>query len=391
MSIERNGQAPAAEGYALARRGLPLPHSAASVSRAPWLPAVMRSRALPVHTSVSMLATAAQEETDDWIDADNEIPQSLSQPHNERRAAVVASADVTLLQRPSFAPELGVEQARTPDDVRASHAVAAPVQNSKPDAPTTPASISRSSIDAALPNAPATQWHPAHSGEVVTDSVEHGSIEHGSMRHASMGQGNAFTLHGDGALQVQPPSTGSGARLDPDHFNAPSPVRRYESESRVSNEIRLEKIRPERTQANAQPDQSLAPSRLAAATPSTAQQSLAPTSMALTGRQHDGQVQMQAMGLATASHDSAQRAPERERPAPAPQIGASELAALLAPAPTAPRTVRIDRLQVAVQVSTPAGPGSASSAPAQAPEQQMRTPAAPSFRSPWSSYFTRRD
>lgn len=382
MSADRNEQTPATEGYALARRGLPLPQSAATVSRATWLPAAMRSRALPVQASVTSFSTAAEEETEEWIDADSEIPQSLSPPRNEDTLAAVASADATLPQHPSLAPELRAEQARTPDDARASNAMVAPVQNPGLDAPTTPASVSRSSIDAELPNAPVTPQHAARSGEIIADSMVLGS----------MGQGNAFVLREDGALQVDTSPTVFDAMLEPDHFNTPSPVetvRPHESKSRVSNEIRPELVGPEPTKANAQSDQSLASTTRAAATSISAPQLPAPASMAFANKQDDVHVQM--MGLAAASLDSAQpRAPANERPAPASHIGDGELAALLAPTPAAARTVRIDRVQVAVQAPAPAALPPPST-PARTSEPPLRTPPAPSFRNPWSSYFTRRD
>jgi len=79
------------------------------------------------------------------------------------------------------------------------------------------------------------------------------------------------------------------------------------------------------------------------------------------------------MGAAGAA---AARSPERD------------LSPLLAPPPTPARTVRIERLHVALQ--TPPPPPLAAPAPPAAPSPSP-PPAAPGFRNPWSTYFARRD
>jgi hypothetical protein len=88
-------------------------------------------------------------------------------------------------------------------------------------------------------------------------------------------------------------------------------------------------------------------------------------------------------------------APSLNRIASPPGIDAAQIASLLAPAASTGPRVNIDRVQVTVQTPSSLRPASH---PAQAPMPSPQSSAisrghsnASSYRSPWASYFTRRD
>jgi hypothetical protein len=109
------------------------------------------------------------------------------------------------------------------------------------------------------------------------------------------------------------------------------------------------------------------------------------------------QVRMVEMGLPmeTPTHRDYHRAPFRAPPS-SPTIDAARIASLLAPvASTTGPSVTIDRVQVTVQAPPSAKPGSngvQSSMPSPQSSTMSRAHSnASSYRSPWASYFTRRD
>lgn len=358
---------PAQEGFALARRGLPLPGAVPADPRAAWLPAAARSR-VPWQPTAARHAPVDAEEDDA---ADFELPASQDAREPARRI------DQAAPQPPgSIAPaSSAAEAAGSASTQAATPTAAAPVATAAGEAPVG-RSLSPSEagepvqaaqrmpqpIAAGMPDTlpPATMGQPG-TGSATDQQLRDGSQQPPSLPAAlavlaerpllvvAAMQSVAPMAENAPATPLPPAAPASGAVLTGPSMAAASPPAGAGPQS-VTREAAMLQHAPQLA-----PLQHPAPSAAPA--------------------------EVRAMGLpckpSTASHGS-----------PVP-ITPPDLTLLLAPVPPPPRSVVVERVSVTVQ-----SPPTPQPARQQALASQVAPVAAPAprgFRNPWASYHVRRD
>ncbi|HEY0502496.1 MAG TPA: hypothetical protein VGD42_03285 [Lysobacter sp.] len=365
MSADRDPQGPVAERYALARHGLPLPRSASSVPRAPWLPAAVRGRALPSSPRALPIPLLVQADTEEAFDPGTAIVRPPSFAHASDAGAVTtaASTDATLPQRDSASPRMPVHQ----DEATPAHMPIVQAMPAQPDAPVRSTQALRAPGDLATPPPATAVRQDAHRDDAIGDPTR--------MRDRPLGHESRA-----------PDGEASNASHTTEHRSAGPSFPTAEISVVASDPRPADRI--EWTATATPGDRVPAPVEAIAATPAVASQARDAPQIPVV----QGGTQVHVMGLAAAPLDPAQTRANPaagERPERVRQIGAAELSALQAPSPAPARSVRIDRVQVTVQAPVASGPRPP--APAAMPVTPPRAPAQPGFRNPWSSYFTRRD
>ncbi|AKC86781.1 hypothetical protein [Pseudoxanthomonas suwonensis] len=371
MNADRDGQAPA-ERYALARHGMPLPRGPASVPRARWLPASLRGRALPERMREAPQAPfvdAEAGEEDGFETGIGGILSPLPRESTGSASAPAAAADAPKPHAEAAGPSPAVQgrrgeswkEASTPDAGPAVHPDAAP--GSPVRVATVPAEPAAS---------PATIQPPA--GRAMADRIP------GPPRAPSAPEPERARAPAAGA-QVAPPAAPHAHPAGSRHTAMQAPAlgpgdARHSGAEPVAS--RLPPGRPPTVEATV------------AAMPVVEQRSPEgppfPVAIECVAR-------VQAMGTLASSPVPAPAhaaSGTGERPPPVRPVDATVLAALQRPMPPPSRTVRLDRVQVAVQA--PASPiPRAAGAPAPPSAAPARPPARAASRNPWSGYFARRD
>lgn len=391
-----------AEAYALARRGLPLPRATTSVLRAPWLPAPLRRRAVPVGARIVPLPAlvempglderqALAERATSAMDAET-MDAELPQP----RDALASPGDMHLRDAaPEFSPLL--HDAHAAQAVPVQHATAAETAIAGSDASPPSMSPARTAtgevgppttaparVTASAPPARARDRGPTSPGAILsTDATAAATASRDALRADAT------------ATPAAPPAASPQAEREheevrdvrgdvaggaaPSRVQAPAPI----VDTQVmgsSSSPRTVAARPPSTSASSSvPLPAPASASASAAWSSVSAKSLVTAPAAAT------------MGLPSPPHLAAAspRADEPVLRAPRAPLAATELAALQAPLPPAPRQLRIDRVQVTVQAPATATSRSQPTTAMPAPTPRSAAPAA--FRNPWSSYFSRRD
>lgn len=379
MSADRPAQA-APERYALARHGLPLPRSSASVPRAPWLPAAVRGRAVAASVPVP------DPRLDEGFASFEDDPQTGNGFESSARGAdgqdardVVARApdDVRDAQssRPATAGRV-TEDAPQPRQ-------AAPRIPSQPDSPETFPQMQQRMREESL--APVGSAHPVPNDSAEparTAALVPGAVPQPSPEGMPHSRDRAGVITTDAS-----PANVSGA----DASAAVSTNRLPTAKPAASGTVDDPKVDAPSaigTQASAPRPFAFDTARsfIAAMTmPSQGDATLTPAVPTKT-RAHD-------MGPAFGHPDAPEgttTADRGERFDAVRAIDAATLAALQAPAAPPARSVRIDRVQVTVQ--SPAPPAARAATPLPAAAAAPARAATPSrSRNPWSSYFIRRD
>ncbi|MDX2298426.1 MAG: hypothetical protein NW204_01750 [Xanthomonadaceae bacterium] len=387
-----------AEAYALARRGLPLPSATTSVLRAPWLPAPLRRRAVPVGARIVPLPAlvempgldehqALAEPATSATDAET-MDAELPQP----RDALASPGDMHLRDAASeFLPL--PSDARAAQPVPVQHATAAETAIAGSDASPPSMSPARTAAGevAASVTAPARVTVPALPAHVrnreptspgailSTDATAAATVSRGTLRAdatVTIAASPQAAREPEDVRHVRGDVAGGAA---PSRVQAPAPI----VDTQVmgsSSSPRTAAARPPSTSASSSvPLPAPASASASAAWSSVSAKSLVTAPAAAT------------MGLPSPPHLAAAspRADEPVLRAPRAPLAATELAALQAPLPPAPRQLRIDRVQVTVQAPATATSRSQPTTAMPAPTPRSAAPAA--FRNPWSSYFSRRD
>lgn len=387
-----------AEAYALARRGLPLPRATTSVLRAPWLPAPLRRRAVPVGARIVPLPAlvempgldehqALAEPATSAMDAET-MDAELPQP----RDALASPGDTHLRDAASeFLPL--PSDARAAQPVPVQHATAAETAIAGSDASPPSMSPARTATGEVGPptTAPARvtvlalpadvrDREPTPSSATLSaDATAAATVSRDALR------ADATVTIAASPQAAREPEDVRGVRGDvargaaPSRMQAPAPI----VDTQVmgsSSSPRTVAARPPSTSASSSaPLPAPASASAPAAWSSVSAMSLVTAPTAAT------------MGLPSPPHLAAAspRADEPVLRAPRAPLAATELAALQAPLPPAPRQLRIDRVQVTVQAPATATSRSQPTTAMPAPTPRSAAPAA--FRNPWSSYFSRRD
>lgn len=371
MSTERDGQPPTAERYVLARQGLPLPRTLASVPRAPWLPAAVRSRALPSQARVLPLPPLAEPKWDEAFP-----PEAAAPP---------------LSPMPQAAQSITPETSPHADAVPPGQAPSAPVSIASGRGKAMPRDIPTPDPRPAPEEAMAVAPPQRRMTQVVTSAVPApcSPLDHRDQdRQAVVAVPEALVADPQRAPHPDQ-ETGIAATVAPGLVASGLPSQRFSTadsdvrHDRTSTPIGADRIAP-CTVASASDDNLPAP-------PTGARPS--PTPAPPITRSPGADALVRTMGAPFMAVESAMVpapvAPGARSVASPKPLGAAELAALHRPAPT-PRSVRIDRVQVVVQATAASAPRP-SGAPDAIPAPPSRASAPQGFRSPWSSYFTRRD
>lgn len=387
-----------AEAYALARRGLPLPRATTSVLRAPWLPAPLRRRAVPVGARIVPLPAlvempgldehqALAEPATSAMDAET-MDAELPQP----RDALASPGDTHLRDAASeFLPL--PSDARAAQPVPVQHATAAETAIAGSDASPPSMSPVRTAAGevAASATAPARVTVPALPAD-VRDREPTPSSAILSTDATAAATASRDTLRADATVTIA---------ASPQAAREPEDVRHVRGDVAGG-------AAPSRVQAPAPivdtqvMGSSSSPRTVAARPPSTSASSSVPLPAPASASASAAWSSVSAKSLVTAPAAAtmglpsppllAAASPRADEPvlrAPRAPLAATELAALQAPLPPAPRQLRIDRVQVTVQVPATATSRSQPTTAMPAPTPRSAAPAA--FRNPWSSYFSRRD
>lgn len=397
MPADDQRQTEPPETYALARRGLPLPQPVASVLRAPWLPAMLRRRALPVEARVIPLPAING----------NGLDEGAQDPNEPELAADFADSGAGVGHTSSASGPThseSVSNEASPSTASTSE-VAAPVpplsgthtSEPRPSMPNTyhtaPIADSRSLVDSETQRKPAivatnTPGRHRSGAEYIVSDRRETSFDGVHTPSRPVAREHA----GDMALPVQATPMTTGALLGQETSRSrgdlgvrpPGPCGSAQGLAEVD-------IATGR-QSTAGPDiPTPLPSERVTTTLSIRDDSV------IANRSAVARAPMPVMGLPVAVADRVTHASRSDgsaaRPAPRP-LEAAELAALQAAPAAAARPLRIDRVQVMVQTSSAASPRPQPGPPVAAASPSPSSPRANApvaYRNPWSSYFARRD
>ena len=396
MRDGRTSQDPAPERYALARHGLPLPGSARSAPRAPWLPAAVRGRAqaeparFPDLTATGEIEEALHErEMDNGFvpspDSDARAPgfdpTAPAPDHDRAREAptsgTTAGTGANVADRregtdPRTMALDGLGDAFRDGQRGVSEAAPDPSGSSPPATRADQQVFSGASAagasaanartgDASTPLSPTRQSRRDDAGrDLAADSYTGNGASFDSTRASTRNGGPPAGVDASLPGPQRTPRVQTAAADDEQGVSAPA--RRVDSlaadASREASAAAASSLSA-KAESNAHPSASVATPR-DFATELSADAGRAPAAMGLPGR-----------------------------PGATQAINAVELAALTKPAAGVARSVQIERVQVTVQA--PAKPiAPAPAAPAAVSRAVARSPG-PRVRSAWSSYFNRRD
>lgn len=372
MSDHADPAKAAAEGFALARHGLPLSGALPSLPRAAWLPMAVRGSTFGLPVLPARAQSAADDTDEDDIDLDaaavvsagersvrggSDDPHFAQAPHRVGPAADVPGGGLAPAQ-PSTIDSLGPASASASvtGAVRAAGEALLPFVSRHARGPGADTPEARDPQDWALPDAlrpPAPRTVQAETGLTPAPSPArpHADPQRHEMptrhvpsaRAAETVSASASASHGEAALPVQPAVQ-------------------------------------QRPLAPAPPVASPAPARGAL------QKAGAHAVPAATDSRRSAEPRtIIVMGLPDAPTAA------RRGPASPARPAIPDLADLLGPPAEAMRSVRIDRVQVSLQTSAqpPAGVSVAAAPPAS--RAAASTTSARAYRNPWASNHARRD
>jgi len=385
MSGGHPSQEAGAERYALARHGLPLPVSSASVPRAPWLPAAIRGRALAVPArAFSSPPEAPTQGEDEAMDTTN---------------GFAPSPDLGSEREPGLDTDAGLATGPdqdTPSPSRAEHgeddrADKSFVEATTLQTPTAPARPSAANVQAGQLDPPERSV-ASSSGRIVAEpsglatspSPGRSPVYDAGPRPAPP---DANTRHVDPFARppispASPADAAPAAVERPVMMRASGTLRSELPGSANTDQPGLVGVRT--SDADPRTEDAASFHIAALSLPTAADAPPTPAAPAAMRTLDMGQPPVREdVPRPSAPMQSA------ARPGTVLSVDAAALAALQQPAARAPRSVRIDRVQLTVQAPASAAPRASSpvgtpvSAPPRSPAQRVR--------SPWSSYFTRRD